>query len=181
MHNVATSRILHAPEPSTPAEPRKPWIWPLPRLDGVAPSITSLPGQIRGDRVVDLDYHGRTSSPSFVPVFAAQDGIITYAARTDRGATICLDHPGSWSTQYEELEHVLVMTTDRFRCRRKARVRAGDVLGHARRASLRIRFALSQLTDGKWVVVEPAELMHTWSVLPWFADPSPDTAAQLAA
>lgn len=181
MYNVATSRILHAPEPSTLVEPRKRWIWPLPRLDGVAPSIVCPLGEPRRDRAIDIGYHGRNASPTLVPVFAAQDGIITYAARTDRCATICLDHAGSWSTQYEELEHLLVMSTDRFRSRRKNRVRAGDVLGHARRASLRIRFALSQLTDAKWVAVEPAELMHTWSVLPWFADPSPDTAAQLAA
>ena len=181
MYNVATSRILHAAEPSTLAEPRKPWIWPLPRLDGIAPSIVSLPGQTRRDGVVDVGYHGRTTSPDLIPVFAAQDGIITYASRTDRGATICIDHAGSWSTQYEELEHLLAVTTDRFRSRRKTRVRAGDVLGHAKRASLCVRFALSQLVNGEWVAVDPAARIHTWTVLPWFIEPLPDAAAQRAA
>jgi murein DD-endopeptidase MepM/ murein hydrolase activator NlpD len=181
MRNVATSRILHAPEPSTPGGPRKPWTWPLPRLDGLAPSIVSLPRQTRTDDAIEVGYHGLASSQSFVPVFAAQDGNITYAAQTDRGATICLDHPGHWSTQYEELEHVLVTMTDRFRRRRKARVRAGDVLGLARRAPLSIRFALSRLTDGTWVTVDPTESMHTWSVLPWFGETVPHVRRRLAA
>lgn len=181
MHKLATSRILHASEPSPLVEPRKRWIWPLPRLDGVAPSIVSPLAEPRRDRAIDVGYHDRTTSPTLVPVFAAQDGIITYATRTDRGATICLDHAGSWSTQYEELEHLLVVPTDRFRRRRKTRVRAGDVLGHAKRASLCVRFALSQLVNGEWVAVDPAPRIHTWTVLPWFVDPSPDAAAQLAA
>jgi hypothetical protein len=45
---------------------------------------------------------------------------------------ICLDHAGGWSTQYADLAHVLATPTDRFRRRRKTRVRASDVLGHAR-------------------------------------------------
>ena len=73
------------------------------------------------------------------------------------------------------------MPTDRFRRRRKVRVRAGDVLGHARRSSLRIRFGLGRLTDGDWTAVDAAEAIHTWALLPWFSQPTPSTAAQRAA
>jgi hypothetical protein len=44
------------------------------------------------------------------------------------------------------------------------------VLGHARRSPLRIRFALSRLTEAGVLIIDPAELMRTWSVLPWFED-----------
>jgi len=120
---------------------------------------------------LEIGYPGRASSPSLVPVFAAQDGIIAYAG-TRGSPTLCLDHAGGWSTEYTELEHVLAAPTDRFRRRRKARVRAGDVLGHARRSALGIGFALVRLTDAGCNTVDPAEWMHTWSVLPWFAEPS---------
>lgn len=114
-------------------------------------------------------------------MFAARDGVIAYAGTASGSPTICLDHAGGWSTQYAELEHVLAMPTDRFRRRRKVRVRAGDVLGHARRSSLRIRFGLERLTDGESTAVDHAEAMHTWSLLPWFIDPTPSMAASHAA
>jgi hypothetical protein len=86
-----------------------------------------------------------------------------------------------WSTQYADLQHTLVVPTDRFRRRRKTRVRAGDVLGHARRASLRLRFGLAQLGESGWVIVDPTGPMHAWSALPWFDDPIPRDAARRAA
>jgi murein DD-endopeptidase MepM/ murein hydrolase activator NlpD len=169
MRNIATTRILYASESAAPVGPAKPWIWPLPRLDSVNPSILS-PGPTRTDGIIQIGYPDRSSSPEFVPVFAAQDGIITYAVRTEQSTTLCLDHPAGWSTQYGELEHVLALSTDRFRRRRKVRVRAGDVLGHVR-SSLRIRFGLSRLVDGEWAAINPAALIHTWIIQPWFAEP----------
>jgi murein DD-endopeptidase MepM/ murein hydrolase activator NlpD len=170
MPPLATTRILHAPEIANAVDYRRPWGWPLPRLDGVAPCIiTSTKGSLPDH--VEIGYPGRASSPSLVPVFAAQDGIVTYASTRGR-PTLCLDHAGGWSTQYAELEHVLAVPTDRYRGRRKARVRAGDVLGHARRSPLGIHFALFRLTDGRSVTLHPAAWMHTWSVLPWFAEPT---------
>jgi hypothetical protein len=179
MPNIATTRILHAPEIARAVGYSRPWVWPLPRLDGLAPSIVT---PTRGSPLdhVEIGYPGRASSPGLVPVFAAQDGIVAYAGK--RGSpTLCLDHAGGWSTEYTELEHVLAMPTDRFRRRRKARVRAGDVLGHARRSSLGIGFALVRLTDDGCSTVDPAEWMHTWSVLPWFAEPALPVRAQHAA
>jgi murein DD-endopeptidase MepM/ murein hydrolase activator NlpD len=166
MLNIATTRILHAPE-NTGASRHSPWIWPLPRLDGLAPCV--LPPV--GDRVpdsVELGYRGRSSSPGFVPVFAARDGVIAYAGFASGNSIICLDHAGGWSTQYGDLAHLLVAPTDRFCRRRKVRIRAGDVLGHARPDSLCVRFGLGRMTDGESVPVDPAEAMHTWTLLPWF-------------
>jgi len=179
MPSVVTTRILHAPEATNASGFSRPWVWPLPRLDGLAPGIITPTKGSPSDHV-ELGYPGRASSPSLVPVFAAQDGIVAYAG-SKGSPTLCLDHAGGWSTQYAELEHVLVMPTDRFRHRRKARVRAGDVLGHARRSALGISFALTRFTDDGSVSVDPAEWMHTWSVLPWFAEPSRRVPAQRAA
>ena len=171
MLNIATTRILHASEDTAAPSQHRPWVWPLPRLDGVAPCLLDSIGGSSPDSV-DIGYRDRSSSPGFVPVFAAHDGVITYAGTTNGIPTVCLDHAGGWSTQYADLEHVLAMPTDRFRRRRKTRVRTGDVLGHARRSSLRMRFGLAQLVDSGWLVADPTEPMHAWSVLPWFAEPT---------
>jgi len=180
MRNIATSRILHAPEQSGAPSQLSPWVWPLPRLDGVAPCVLSSIDESTQDSV-DIGYAGRSSSPDFVPVFAAHDGVITYAGTANGSPTVCLDHAGGWSTQYADLEHVLALPTDRFRRRRKARVRAGDVLGHARRSSLRVRFGLAQLGESGWRIADPTEPMHTWSVLPWFDEPRPRAAMRRVA
>lgn len=73
------------------------------------------------------------------------------------------------------------LSTDRFRRRRKVRVRvrAGDVLGHVR-GSLRIRLGLSRLIDGQWMAIDPAELIHAWPVLPWFAEPASRVGSKVA-
>jgi len=180
MPNIATTRIIHAPEYTGTPNQHGPWVWPLPRLDGVAPCVLARIEESPPDSV-DLGYAGRSSSPGFVPVFAAHDGVITYAGAANGSPTVCLDHAGGWSTQYADLEHVLAMPTDRFRRRRKARVRAGDVLGHARRSSLRVRFGLAQLGETGWVIADPTKPMHTWSVLPWFDEPTPRAVMRRAA
>src|ERR1041384_7361587 len=121
-----------------------------------------------------------SSSPGFVPIFAAHDGVIAYAGSPGGNPTVGLEHARGWSTRYIDLEHVLAMPTDRFH-RRKTRVRAGDILGHARRSSLRVRFGLAQLGESGWLVADPTEPMHTWSVLPWFDEPTPRAAMRRTA
>jgi hypothetical protein len=168
MPNIATTRILHAPENEN--SPRHhPWVWPLPRLDGAAACVLVSMDESSPDAVA-IGYADRASSPGLVPVFAAHDGVITYAGTAGSSPTVCLEHAGGWSTQYSDLGHVLAMPTDRFRRRRKTRVRAGDILGHARRSSLRVRFGLAQLGESGWLVADPTEPMHTWSALPWFTE-----------
>jgi hypothetical protein len=169
MLTIATTRILHAPANSNILGQHSSWVWPLPRLDGISPSVLVSTAQPSSDSI-EIGYQGRSSSPSLVPVFAARDGIITYAGTAADGPTLCIDHPGGWSTQYAELAHLLARPTDRFRRRRKERVRAGDVVGHAHPSALRIRFALSQLTDDECVALDPAAWMPAWSMLPWFAE-----------
>ncbi|MCX5748321.1 MAG: hypothetical protein NT062_38200 [Proteobacteria bacterium] len=71
---------------------------------------------------------------------------------------------------------MLAVPTDRFARRRKARVRAGDVLGYASRPSLVVRFELWRLDDNGYAAIDPAELMRRWHVLPWSDAPSADDA-----
>jgi murein DD-endopeptidase MepM/ murein hydrolase activator NlpD len=179
MRNVATTRILFEREraPSTAAE--KGWLWPLPRLDGVAPCITAPAELTPSDGFVGLGYPDRVSSPELVPVFAPQDGAITYATRSQRGGTVCLDHPGGWSTVLSGLETVLADSTDRFSRRRKSRVRAGDVLGYVRN-TLHVSFGLSRWLQGEWTTIDPATCCHAWTVQPWFTKPTSDVPSGLA-
>jgi hypothetical protein len=167
MSNTLTTRLRNTPESNNTSSEQRSWIWPLPRLDNLAPCIlTPFTNKSSGD--VEVGYRERASSSDLVPVFAARDGIITYVSAADGSPTLYLDHAGGWSTQYSELAHVLARPTDPFRKRRKERVRAGDVIGHAPRTSIRIRFSLSRLSDAGCIMVDPGEWMPTWSMLPWF-------------
>ncbi len=180
MSTTATTRILHTTANANVSAAPRAWVWPLPRLDGVAPCIIAPgSGQPPLDSIT-IGYPGRASSPDLVPVFAAQDGVVTYASSTTDGSTLCIDHLGGWSTHYSELEHLLTRPTDRFRRRRKERVRAGDVIGHASRTTLRIRFGLSRLTDEGCIELDPASWMPAWSMLPWFAEPTPRAVTRAA-
>ena len=170
MSTIATTRILHAPSNTSIAGLRSRWFWPLPRLDGASPCILTPTDPLLD--TIEIGYQDRSSSQERVPVLAVHDGIIPYAGTGADGATICIDHLGGWSTQYSELEHLLARPTDRFRRRRKQRVRAGDVIGYASRSELRIRFALSRLTDDGCVAVDPVASMPAWSMLPWFTEPA---------
>lgn len=180
MSMLSTTRILHAPANANLLAAHRSWVWPLPRLDGAAPGIIEPAREHSPPDGIAIGYPGRSSSPCLVPVFAAQDGVVTYAGSTASGSTLCIDHVGGWSTHYSELEHLLARPTDRFRRRRKERVRAGDVVGHARRATLRIRFGLSRLTEDGCIEQDPASWMPAWSMLPWFAEPALRVVARAA-
>ena len=171
MSTTATTRILYTPAAANILAAPRSWVWPLPRLDGEAPSIIQSSPESSSPRDIVVGYPARSSTASMVPVFAAQDGVVVYAGNATHGAALCIDHPGGWSTHYAELAHLLTRPTDRFRRRRKERVRAGDVIGHARPSSLQIRFNMSRLTDDGCVDEDPAAWMRSWSFLPWFADP----------
>jgi len=129
---------------------------------------------------VELGYRERASSPSLIPVFAARDGVIEYAGTINGKSTICIDHAGGWSTHYSELAHVLTRPTDRFLRRRKQRVSAGDVIGHAPRATLHIRLRMLRMTDGRSIAVDPGAWLPTWTFLPWFAEPAQPSATRAA-
>jgi hypothetical protein len=179
MSHLATTRILFQPERSVSSAPAKPWLWPLPRLDGALPCIVSSVDPARADGLVELGYADRASSSELVPVFAPTDGVVTYAAHSDGGGLLYLDHPGGWSTSYSGLEAVLPPSTDRCSRRRKSRVRRGDVLGYLRR-SLRHGFGLARWLDGEWIGVDPATRCGAWSVQPWFTEPTSRRGSALA-
>lgn len=178
MHHVTTTRILLRPDAAASAAMSRPWLWPLPRLDGEAPCIVSSPDSTRADGLVELGYRERASCAELVPVFAPQDGAITYAT-PQQGGTVCLDHSGGWSTLLVGLETILAAPTDRFSRRRKARVRAGDVLGYVRKV-LRLGFGLSRWVDGEWTTRDPAACCQDWTVHPWFTESMVPTPARLA-
>lgn len=177
--STTTTRILHAPANANILVARS-WVWPLPRLDGLAPCVIESTSASAALGDIAIGYPGRSSSRDLVPVFAAQDGFVAYARSGPDGATVCIDHAGGWSSNYAELEHLLTRPTDRFRRRRKERVRAGDVIGHAPRSILRIRFGLSRITDDDCVEQDPASWMPAWSMVPWFVEPTPPIVARAA-
>jgi len=174
-----TTRILFQPTHGAHRGSPEPWLWPLPRLDGALPCVVSPADRACTDSLAQLGYPDRISSSELVPVFAPMDGAITYAARATGGGTLCLDHPGGWSTSYSGLDTVLVPSRDRCSGRRKRRVRGGDVLGYLR-GTLRVGFGLSRWDDGSWTTADPAECLGGWSVQPWFTAPLSGAGSALA-
>jgi hypothetical protein len=179
MSHLATTRILFQPERSVSSAPAKPWLWPLPRLDGASPCIVSSVDPARADGLVELGYADRASCSELVPVFAPTDGVVTYAAHSDGGGLLYLDHPGGWSTSYSGLETLLTPSTDRCSRRRKSRVRAADVLGYVRR-KLRFGFGLARWIDGDWATSAPADHCHAWILQPWFTEPTMRASSGIA-
>ena len=167
---VSPHAFFHTTTSANSLAAARSWVWPLPRLDGVAPCVIESEAEPTALDGITIGYRGRSSSPSLVPVFAAQDGVVTYAGSAAEGSTVCIDHMGGWATHYAALQHLLTRPTDRFRRRRKERVRAGDVIGHVCRATLRVQFGLSRLTDEGSVEQDPASCMIAWSMLPWFVE-----------
>jgi murein DD-endopeptidase MepM/ murein hydrolase activator NlpD len=144
----------------------RPWICPLPKLES-EPRVLSSSGR----RIV-LGYGTEVAaSERFVPVFAAHDGAIVFAAKATTGYSLSIDHAGGWSTHYGDLEHMLTLSTDRFRNRRKERVRAGDIIGYSGRDPVRVSFEIWRTTDDGREPVAPAEHLRQFLVLPW-SDPT---------
>ncbi len=176
MFDIATTRISHSHARNAPDV--RPWIWPLPKIDDRTPTIRSLTCGVHP--YAELAYEGGDPALRFVPVFAVQDGVITFAGKvTSRceGKTfarysMCLDHAGGWSTRYGDLEHMFSVCVDRFARRRKQRVRAGDILGYASRSPLRLPFELWRADDDHYGPVAPEQHMRNWLVLPWSDTPT---------
>ncbi len=164
---TATTRTIHA-SPETNGSDLKPWVWPLPELGHIKPATVAV-----APEHVELGYVPGAALPKLVPVFAAHDGVCVYAGSTGDGFALCIDHPGGWSTQYGNLKHMFFTAIDRFRRRRKQRVRAGDAIGYAL-SPVRMRFTLAKLTDADegLAPVDPSSYMKQWLVLPWASTPS---------
>lgn len=158
------------------------WIWPLPKIDGQRPSIV---GAEIDPRRPHIGYAIAKRLPRFIPVFAPRDGVIAFAGKVTiecEGKTfdrhqLWLDHGGGWSTRYGNLEHMFATPTDRYAHGRKARVRAGDVLGYASASPLELWFELWRTDEHGIGPVEVTEYLPTWIALPWSKDPDNQAAA----
>jgi len=148
---------------------RSRWIWPLPRLAGENPTVLL---QVRDERcAVHLGYARGDFEELYVPVFAAYAGLISFAERTSSGCAISIDH-GKWTTHYAHLRDMFVVPTVPRR-RKRACVRAGEIIGYAARSPVHIRFELWQWTDELgFVPVIAALRMRNWLVLPQFDQPT---------
>jgi murein DD-endopeptidase MepM/ murein hydrolase activator NlpD len=171
----------NASSPQTNGSYRNPWIWPLPALKAEHPRMFDHGDRERVD--IDLGYREGAALPRFVPVFAARDGVVTFAAKLATGDYgVAIDHPGRWCTQYAGIEHIFVPTKGR---RRRTRVRAGDVLGYARGTEkLRVPFALLRILDedtDELEVIDPS-CLSCWLRLPWHDEPrAPAHPTEIAA
>lgn len=159
-----TTRTLLSLERASAKQTIPPWVWPLPRVQDISPSIQCAPDE-QGSGVIEIGYPADISISTPIPVLASRDGIVTYAARTTSGATLCLHHPGGWSTQYEHLTNLATASTDRFR--RSYRVHRGSILGYLQHVPLHIRFSLSRLAEQGLSVVDPVPYVSQWHVLRW--------------
>lgn len=144
------------------------WVWPLPRLAGENPTIIA---HLRDERcAVHIGYARLELDELHVPVYAAQSGVISYAARTASGCVVSIDH-GKWSTHYAHLHDMFVLPTVTH-SRKRTRVHVGEMIGYSARAPIHIRFELWQWTDEVgFVPVIAALRMRDWLVLPQFAPP----------
>jgi len=143
------------------------WYWPLPALG------TSQP------RVVARDDGGRSGiaigyelpSDAIVPVYAAHDGAIRVATKTNSGFAATIDH-GDSSTHYAQLDQ---LTFSHASARRGTRMRAGQIIGYTTRATP-IRFELWRWTDDAgFVPTTPEPIMSDWLLLSE-RDPNPSDA-----
>lgn len=141
----------------------KPWCWPLTKLGDREPIVLAehINGARRG---VDLGYESRPyDAELYVPVFAVQSGEVMYCANTTAGFSVSVRHAGTeWTTYYGHLSRVFLTDTETQR-RRAEWVRAGDVIGHAAKSPIHVRFELVKWNDDRrFVAVDPKPEMATW-------------------
>ena len=169
-------------------------VWPLPAFNGREPS--SLPAIGTQPRGVDLAYprldavemtakcppdspNGTATHfmPNMVPVFAVDDGEITYAGRLSHGYGVVIDHGNGLATYYSNLEQLAAIRTDLYR-KRAQHVRAGDMIGIVGAVSAggfkHLHFELWRRgRDHLFAPVDPKQTMTGWTVLPWRDDLTP--------
>lgn len=151
------------------------WVWPLPRLAGDTPKVTA---HLHDERsAVHVGYERVSFDGLFVPVYAARGGTVSFAQRTSSGCAVSIEHDQEWCTHYAHLQDMFVVPTMPAR-RRRARVRAGDVIGYAAARPIHIRFELWKWSDEHGFVPDLAGLrMRDWLVLPQLETPPGRIAA----
>src|SRR5580704_7249680 len=176
------------------ANERRPWVWPLPELNGCAPDVldpivaeafgeAQIPDHPRivvaypryrfADLAVTFRIDTRAANlfyflPNYTPVFSAQDGVISEVERTADGYKLLIEHAAGWATRYENLESIFCRTRSLGSCAPAERVRAGDVVGYIGGSSLDVG-DMRPLRFELWRdfrAVEPRSRMETWLLLP---------------
>ncbi|HEY4177973.1 MAG TPA: peptidoglycan DD-metalloendopeptidase family protein [Kofleriaceae bacterium] len=148
------------------------WIWPLPYAFGNPTVIRTVDDERCG---VDLGYERPLPEPIFLPVYAVQAGEVSFAGETDTGYGASIDH-GKWCTHYGHMKQMFV-TRNLGRVRRRARVRAGDVIGYASEHPVHLRFELWQrAVTGGFKAVHPAAHLASWLVMPTLSTATPSAA-----
>ena len=136
---------------------RRPWVWPLPELNGTAPSVMGevsaavYDAPVKPDRPRVVAAYERADTengalgflpfsragtlqhflPSYTPVYAAQDGdIVAAETLADDTYAVAIAHAGGWMTCYRNLERIFVKRREVTDSSLKERVRAGDVIGY---------------------------------------------------
>jgi hypothetical protein len=141
------------------------WCWPVPRLAGRDPiAVRAVDATHR--HAVDLGYsEAEFESLLFVPVYAAQDGIVRLAIGGPSGYAVSIDHDGEWLTHYTHLRRMFVKPQTGTRRRRFEPVRAGNVLGYAAQSPVHVRFALwTWNAERGYVPVDPLPHLRDWGV-----------------
>jgi murein DD-endopeptidase MepM/ murein hydrolase activator NlpD len=159
---AAFRRAGRAAQRPTLVDERRPWVWPLPELNGRAPTTFDpiLAAAFEPEATEDLPrvllaydrkhYTDRASAflsfthgatlfhflPSYTPVFAVQDGEIAAAETTGDGFVVAVEHRDGWTSCYWNLERIFCSRRKMSAASPKERVRAGDVIGYVGGSSL---------------------------------------------
>lgn len=142
--------------------PRNANVWPLPSIGGLAPRIID-----KYEDGVSLSYESAGSTPRFVPVYAASDGVVKHAGTLRKTSSLVLDHGDGHRSYYCGIDHSFVLPTGRHPSEQT--VNAGDVLGYLdrTRAESCLLFNVSKLA-GHWHYepVDMNQVLGGWRVLP---------------
>lgn len=136
------------------------WICPLPIFDGHVPTLLEKDATTTR---VSVGYLDGCPSGIRIPVFAAQRGLVTFAGRLNDDTIVRIAHSRGWASEYSGLSLLLAASTGS----RKARIRAGEVVGYVSGTAPRVSFQLAQRAHSASGGSESSELMRDWTSLRW--------------
>lgn len=115
--------------------------------------------------------------PRLTPVFAVNDGVVSYARKQSDGHAILIDHRNGWISVYSRLAHMFVAAEQRVSC--------GDIIGYLGTPKgtqlTPLRFELWRVNEADdYMPVDPILFIRRWQHLEW-RDPQLARAANDAA
>jgi hypothetical protein len=141
----------------------QPWQLPLRKLVDREPIVLAEHGGEK--RSIDLGYERRTyDAELFVPVYAAQDGVVMFCGESRNGFAVSITHEGQrWATCYRHLSKVFLGINLYEKRKRRQRVRGGEIIGYAATSPIHVRFEMHEWTDERgFVAVDPIEQLASW-------------------